>query len=391
MFELDFTLEKKNLTLIPRAHVTIDFKFLKDLLLSTDLSRLDNLRELGQKNRFLDKTFDMTGNRIAFSSYPRSGNTFLRTFIEQCTGLYTGCDISLSIILTMQMSGMPGEQHYGDDSVWITKTHYPLTNDNCKHQADKIIYLTRNPVEIIPSYAGLMCTTSHSLTPERPWNEYEEFWNFFVDWHSGNIARFFDILQKQSQKTPTFFVRYEDLREDPEPVLRQLFCFMLDVDTIEGTVIDAKLKEVCSTDNTTKARYTLKSNSTNLNRNRALYNEKHWNMLKTRLKAHNYFFGYANMDSPTEKSSDMVPAKKYNTTGFFDYESHSIGNANNFMRYRECNFNLGLNRKNREVEPWGVQYEAPIMPLTQMVHFARFWPHQLRMATLKARETKEIK
>jgi len=48
---------------------------------------------------------------------------------------------------------------------------------------------------------------------------------------------------------------------------------MLDVDSIEGTVIEERLNEVCATDNTTKARYTLKSNSTNLSRNRGLYNE----------------------------------------------------------------------------------------------------------------------
>lgn len=82
VFAADFTLEKKNFVLMPRPHATINFKFLKDLLLSKDLTRLDQLRDLGTNNKFLDSAFDMTGNRICFSSYPRSGNTFLRTFIE---------------------------------------------------------------------------------------------------------------------------------------------------------------------------------------------------------------------------------------------------------------------------------------------------------------------
>lgn len=96
------------------------------------------------------------------------------------------------------MSGMPGEQRHGDDSVWITKTHYPLTNDKFEHKADKIIYLARNPTEIFPSYAGLLTTAAHSLVPERPWNEYKQFWEFFVDWQSKLMAHYFENLKKQA-------------------------------------------------------------------------------------------------------------------------------------------------------------------------------------------------
>ena len=99
----------------------------------------------------------------------------------------------------MQMSGMPGEQHYGDDSVWITKTHYPFATDKpYQHKVDKIIYLARNPGEILPSYASLFTTGSHSLEPERPWNEYEEFWKYFVDKHTICMAKFFETIVQQA-------------------------------------------------------------------------------------------------------------------------------------------------------------------------------------------------
>lgn len=83
-----------------------------------------------------------------------------------------------------------------------------------------------------------------------------------------------DAVYKQSKQTPTFFIRYEDLKLNPLPTLKDLLAFMLDVETIEGTVIEARLKQVCSTDYSTKARYKLKSNSPSLCSHRGLYSEK---------------------------------------------------------------------------------------------------------------------
>jgi len=37
---------------------------------------------MGGKCVFLDGSVDLTGNKIAFQSFPRSGNTFLRRYIE---------------------------------------------------------------------------------------------------------------------------------------------------------------------------------------------------------------------------------------------------------------------------------------------------------------------
>jgi hypothetical protein len=74
---------------------TVNFNYLKDLLLSKDMSRmqeLDWIDENGGTFRFLDSTVNMDGNRIAFASYPRSGNSFLRRFLEMITGVLSGAD-----------------------------------------------------------------------------------------------------------------------------------------------------------------------------------------------------------------------------------------------------------------------------------------------------------
>jgi len=89
--------------------------------------------------RFLDKSIDMgvKGDRVCLASYPRSGNTFLKKFIERITGLTTGGEIRSDILLTMV--GMMGEGHCSTDDVWITKSHSPL---QCKLNKDDDNVLT---------------------------------------------------------------------------------------------------------------------------------------------------------------------------------------------------------------------------------------------------------
>ena len=74
----------------------VKFSWLKDLLLSKDLSREMELNWIDPEGyRFLDKSEDMFGNMVAFQSFPRCGNTFLRRFLENITGVYTGADMNM--------------------------------------------------------------------------------------------------------------------------------------------------------------------------------------------------------------------------------------------------------------------------------------------------------
>ena len=87
----------------PIPSETVNFLWLKDLLLSTDLDRLPELAHLGSNQpKFLDGKVNMIGNNVCFASFPRTGNTFLRRFIEQCTGTTTGSDMPLFVTQTMQ-------------------------------------------------------------------------------------------------------------------------------------------------------------------------------------------------------------------------------------------------------------------------------------------------
>jgi hypothetical protein len=40
---------------------------------------------------------------------------------------------------------------------------------------------------------------------------------------------------------PTFFVRYEDLQENPQATLKSVFCFLLNEATVSETVIEHRI------------------------------------------------------------------------------------------------------------------------------------------------------
>lgn len=155
-----------------------------------------------------------------------------------------------------QMSGKPGEGHFGGDILLTTKTQYPFeTISASQFWADKIIYISRNPIDIISSSASFAMSEGRSMKPVNPWNTYKPFWGKWVKWCSHNIARYYECMIEQSSITPTFCLRYEDLQIDPLPVLSDLYAFMLGVSSIQGTVLEMRLKEVCKTNYTANYEY----------------------------------------------------------------------------------------------------------------------------------------
>ena len=65
------------------------------------------------------------GERVVFQSYPRTGNTFLRSYLEKITGVFTGTDMDIDWTF-MCIPGSLGQNITGETNrVWITKTHEP--------------------------------------------------------------------------------------------------------------------------------------------------------------------------------------------------------------------------------------------------------------------------
>jgi len=67
------------------------------MLRSTDPSLLNDCKWMFDGEfRFLDGQTIIPGQKIAYNTYPRSGNSYLRKVLENITGVTTGATMSLS-------------------------------------------------------------------------------------------------------------------------------------------------------------------------------------------------------------------------------------------------------------------------------------------------------
>ena len=140
------------------------------------------------------------------------------------------------------MCGLHGQQTVCDSNlVWVTKTHYPLNvyKNEEVFNAQKMIVIVRNPIDIIPSVASLFLSKSHSFEFENKLHEeFPEWWDGWVTAFCENINTGKEyVITHIAQQIPTYVLRYEDLKLNPKPVLEEMFCFLLDVESIEGTVV----------------------------------------------------------------------------------------------------------------------------------------------------------
>lgn len=107
--------------------------------------------------------------------------------------------------------------------------------------ANKMFFLMRNPLDVIPSHCTLLNTTSHSFVPKEKYHEdLPEYWQWFIETQCRSMKLFFERNHKNAAQTiPTYFVRYEDLLTDPVRVLTELFQFLFDMPSLAGTVLEA--------------------------------------------------------------------------------------------------------------------------------------------------------
>ena len=221
----------------------------KDLSRIREFEWIDHQVDKGGKifkQRFLDGLVDMTGNKVALTSYPRAGNSLTRSYLEKITGITTGSEAKSD--LTLQLIGLIGEGHSADERVWINKTHFPLAAPFFVNRFDvnKQIYLMRNPLDVIYSVANMVNTFSHELVPNEEYHtEFPEFWDDWINQQISNLATFHNYVSTEmATAMPTHCLRYEDLCENPIDSLRELFEFLLDAEDLKGTVAEARIIQV---------------------------------------------------------------------------------------------------------------------------------------------------
>jgi hypothetical protein len=165
----------------------------------------------------------------ALVSFPRSGNTWLRTLVEKSTGYGTSsiyCDESLRLF----------RAECNQSNLFLIKTHsieaYVMIQKRQRYY-DQFIYLVRNPFDAILSYYQYDLTKNHTtkLISAKKANSSSintvfpllpiETVKPMVD----NCLKLFHAWQKN--EIPHMIVRYEDLKESPEIVLKYIKRFIV--------------------------------------------------------------------------------------------------------------------------------------------------------------------
>ena len=177
------------------------------------------------------------------ASYPRSGNTLLRAYLEKIMGLTSGsdCDITKKLNKDLMLMGLAGEGLV-DKRVWIVKTHYPERYGKTKFYAERIILLVRNPLDSITSLFNMVCTGSHNRSvDDQDFVNFPDLWQEFILQEIGVWKDFHDFWLK-SKKAVIHLIRYEDIVSHPLAALSDLMKFILNVEDLKGTRIEHYIK-----------------------------------------------------------------------------------------------------------------------------------------------------
>lgn len=170
------------------------------------------------------------------ASYPRSGNTLLRTLLERVTGLVTGSDTRpdrpLSQALSLQYD-LVGEGITSSAMVKVVKTHWPERRGCAIVDAQRVILLVRNPYDVIDSYWNMNATNTHNQTvTDEVYDRFQSFfeelvrnemhiWKRFIEYWAGQLNNV------SSTRVPILLVRFEDLILDPAVQMNRIMQFLL--------------------------------------------------------------------------------------------------------------------------------------------------------------------
>ena len=227
----------------------------------------------------------------------RSGNTFLRNYLEGATGVVTGSTQPNDNTLNFQLlaAGLKGEGHLGNDT-WFVKTHFPLCSPNVGiAKVKKAVVCVRNPIDTMASYFEFKVTYSQNKTCNPVlYKEHAGEWDWFLREHLDMWSKFYDywIEIAQKQVIPVYFFRFEDLVADPTKVLKEIFEFTMDQESIEGTYLEKRIKEAIAA----KTRF-YQPRQGGINMNTHKYSKDQLELIKDTFRDHLNYFGYSMLPS----------------------------------------------------------------------------------------------
>lgn len=192
--------------------------------------------------RFLDQTSESAAylgflkQSVGISlliSYPRSGNTLLRTILERTTGIVTGSDTrpdrSLSKALA-EAHNLVGEGLTQRSKTCFVKTHWPERVGLRVFEGQRAILVVRNPYDAIDSYWNLNVTNTHTETVTD--EVYARFGNKFEQLAKNEMQVWCEYHRYWLEKSrkegfPLLIIRFENLIQRPDVELSRIFQFLV--------------------------------------------------------------------------------------------------------------------------------------------------------------------
>lgn len=240
------------------------------------------------------------------------------------------------------MTGLIGEEIV-DDRVWIIKSHHPIRIFSLNYNANKIVYLTRNPFDILASKVNFFVSMTHSksIVNDLP-KEDPEFFDAFFREALAEIKDYMeDMMQEiKSRNVPCVFLKFEELRNEPRESLREVFSFLLDIDDITGTVIEKRIDDVIAMGHSATVAYKLKPKPKAYKTARDMFTKEQQRHLFTTLYDYLKFYGYIKTGNPE--------TDKYAVFEESDFEGLSLKHTDVTINYKQ------LNKQNIE---WNVKMQ----------------------------------
>ena len=78
-----------------------------------------------------------------------------------------------------------------------------------------------------------------------PFSDFPETWNNLITDSAEVIADYHKrVIEEVASSVSTYFIRYEDLRNDPKNTLNKIFCFILNEPVLTGTNCERRIHQV---------------------------------------------------------------------------------------------------------------------------------------------------
>eukprot|EP00804_Cyclotella_cryptica_P030710 CCRYP_009128-RA/>CCRYP_009128-RA protein AED:0.16 eAED:0.16 QI:240/1/1/1/1/1/4/322/677 len=277
------------------------------------------------------------------ASYPRSGNSLMRTLYEHTTLRVTGSDMQGGLA----KHDLVGEMAVGEGMVQFVKTHFPERLGTPAFRCSRAVLLVRNPFDAIESFFHLMMTGEHTATlSEENRKKAEKVFDEYAVKEAAVWTKFHEYWLNQD--IPILLIRYEDLYRQTDKVMERVLQFVLEVKRM-GTFFTERVDRCIREQQKIESLGSYKPRSAGIGKSLKKYKPEVIERMKTPamlevMKKLGYSFM---LENPVEKWSEMPPLQGYATeimtaTAFLNEQNTIILNNDRSI----------ISRGQAEFTPW---------------------------------------